>query len=136
MEMVSNFNLKKKFNFFSKRIEFIFHFILITVHYYNYYSDAWNSNIFPKARFVSEYGFQSIPSIHSIKETLHTNDSIDKVIDHRQHFPLKNLPITTLIQRNLPMPTGSGEKYWKTYVYFSQLSQAMATKIETETYRY
>lgn len=113
-----------------------FYYIFIhAVHYYNYISDAWNSNIFPRARFVSEYGFQSIPSIHSIKNTMYANDDIQEIIDHRQHFPFGSAPITLLIMKHLPLPDETSPDYVKAFVYFSQISQAMSTKVETETYR-
>lgn len=110
-------------------------FFNILVHYYNYVSDAWNSNIFPKARFVSEYGFQSIPSMHSLQQTMYSTDKLADLIDHRQHFPFGNLPIVTAINRSLILPKQSNPNYWDTFIYFSQINQAMSTKIETETYR-
>lgn len=110
-------------------------FIIYLVHYYNYISDGWNSNIFPKARFISEYGFQSIPSAHSLKRSMYPADKIGEIIEHRQHFPFGSVPIINLIKKHLPLPNQANEHYWDTFIYFSQISQAMATKVETETYR-
>lgn len=109
--------------------------IPFAVHYYNYILDGWDSNIFPKARFISEYGFQSIPSLHSLKQTMYTTDKLDDLVDHRQHFPFGSLPIINLMTFHLPMPRVDSN-YWNTFIYFSQISQAMATKTETETYRF
>lgn len=97
--------------------------------------DGWDSNIFPKARFISEYGFQSIPSLHSFQQTMYTEDKLDDIIDHRQHFPYGSIPIIHLMTIHLPMPRIDND-YWQTFIYFSQISQAMATKTETETYRF
>lgn len=108
---------------------------LFSVHYYNYILDAWNSNIFPKARFVSEYGFQSFPSMHSLRGSMYASDNLTNLIEHRQHFPFGSLPIVALVNRHLPLPKQSDKNYWDTFIYFSQLSQAMVTKTETETYR-
>lgn len=118
-----------------KKQTFSIIYINISVHYYNYLSDAWSSSIFPRARFVSEYGFQSIPSMHSLHSSMHTGEDISSIVAHRQHFPFGSLPIINLINKNLPLPKKSDENYWDAFIYFSQLSQAMATKVETETYR-
>lgn len=118
---------------------FLFNFLFSShnsVHFYNYLSDAWDSNIYPKPRFVSEYGFQSIPSMHSIKSTMNPTDQLNEIIEHRQHFPLGSVPIINLIKRHLPLPEENSTNYWKAFIYFSQLSQAIATKTETETYRF
>lgn len=84
---------------------------------------------------MSEYGFQSIPSVHSIKNTMYAKDDIQEIIDHRQHFPMGSVPIILLIMKHLPLPDETSPDYVKTFVYFSQISQAMSTKVETETYR-
>lgn len=45
------------------------------VHFYDYDSDCWNWTVFPKARFVSEYGYQSWPSFSALeKVNLHSFD--------------------------------------------------------------
>lgn len=107
------------------------------MHHYDYFSDGWNYNIYPKARFISEYGFQSIPSLHSIIGSMTISDNIHDIVNHRQHFPLGNDPMIGLIRRHFHLPSESDElNYWDTLIYFSQISQAMSTKVETETYRY
>lgn len=75
--------------------------------------------------------------MHSIKQTMYPGDKIGEVITHRQHFPFGgNLPMTNLFSKHLPAPNESDPNYWDTYIYFSQISQAMATKVESETYRF
>lgn len=107
------------------------------MHHYDYFSDGWNSNTYPKARFVSEYGFQSLPSIHSIVNSMNVSDQIHNLIEHRQHFPFGNIPIIGLIKKHLNLPNETVSfNYWDAFVYFSQVSQAMATKVESETYRF
>lgn len=110
-------------------------YILILVHFYNYLFDGWNPNIFPKPRFVSEYGFQSFPSISSWNEVLGAKDKLGDLIDHRQHFPLGSAPIVLLIGRHFPRLSETEPNYWDATIYFSQVAQAMATKTETEVYR-
>lgn len=57
-------------------------------------------------------------------------------MDHRQHSPLGNTPIEALISKNLPLPSNGLENYEEALIYMSQISQAMAIKMETEVYRY
>lgn len=32
------------------------------IHFYNYLADVFNPDLYPRAKFVSEFGFQSFPS--------------------------------------------------------------------------
>lgn len=106
-----------------------------TVHFYNYIADGWNANTYPRPRFVSEYGFQSIPSLNSWKSIQHSTDTLNELIDHRQHFPLGSAPVLELIHKNLPVLKENDTMYVETLIYFSQISQAMTIKAETEVYR-
>ena len=45
------------------------------VHYYSFFSDAWDGNTYPIARFISETGVQSMPSLETWQEI--TNSSED-----------------------------------------------------------
>lgn len=38
------------------------------VHFYSYLTDCWNWRTFPRARFASEYGFQSWPSLSTLSK--------------------------------------------------------------------
>lgn len=67
---------------------------------------------------------------------MYSNDDIGEIIEHRQHFPFGSIPIINLITKHLPLPKKTDKHYWDTLIYFSQISQAMATKTETETYRF
>lgn len=67
---------------------------------------------------------------------MYSTDKIGDLIGHRQHFPLfGSVPITAAINRNFNLPPKIASNYWDAYIYFSQINQAMSTKIETETYR-
>ncbi|KAG4075854.1 hypothetical protein HA402_003680 [Bradysia odoriphaga] len=104
------------------------------IHFYTYLADGWNPNIYPRPRFVSEYGFQSIPSLTSWKSVQSPADNLNDLIDHRQHFPLGNAPILDLIHKNLPSFDRNDTVNVEGLIYFSQISQAMAIKAETEVY--
>ncbi|XP_011211582.2 beta-mannosidase [Bactrocera dorsalis] len=105
------------------------------IHFYTNYEDAWNSNVFRRPRFASEYGFQSLPKLTSWQLTKNPNDNLLHLIHHRQHHPANMTLITTLIRRHLPLPLPEDDTYIEALIYFSQIAQAMVTKIETEVYR-
>ncbi|KAM7362826.1 beta-mannosidase-like [Cochliomyia hominivorax] len=105
------------------------------IHFYDIFQDGWNPRIYPKPRFASEYGFQSLPSMSSWLKTLNDTKRLEALINHRQHHPLGMLAITGLVRRHFPLPLPEDPDYIEALIYLSQISQAMATKIETEVYR-
>ncbi|KAJ8869705.1 hypothetical protein PR048_028700 [Dryococelus australis] len=108
-------------------------------HYYNYLADGWDANIYSQTRLSSEYGFQSLPSLHTFLPAM---DPIVDLIDvrqfamHRQHQPGGYIYMNMQIRRHLLYPemdyTLSG---FQEAIYLSQINQAMSTKVETEHYR-
>nr|CAD7426538.1 unnamed protein product [Timema monikensis] len=108
------------------------------VHYYNYDIDGWDSNQYLTVRYSSEYGIQSFPSMLSLEEvsessdwTLGSNFSV-----HRQHHPLGNEQILQQIQRNIPFTLDSSSRdNFETFIFLSQINQAMSIKTESEHYR-
>lgn len=105
------------------------------MHYYNYDMDGWNAILYPRPRFSSEYGFQSYPSKLSWEAIMDENDDLTELLAHRQHHPLGDVPIEDLINRHLILPNKTDPNYVDALIYFSQLSQAMTVKAETEIYR-
>lgn len=101
------------------------------IHFYNYDLNLWEPYIYEAARFVSEYGFQSMPSLRSWKDVQKDTDDLGDLINHRQHHPLGNKPVNLLIEKNLPT---FDENDHATFIYFSQISQAMAIKMQTNVY--
>jgi beta-mannosidase len=94
-------------------------------------TNSWNPATFHQPRFASEYGFQSYPA--GWKEIARETDDIKELISHRQHHPLNSTLIIYLVQQNLNVDFES--LHWQDQVYLSQVSQAMALKVETEVYR-
>lgn len=118
-------------------INIILNVSLVTVHFYNYLSDGWSPSIYPRPRFVSEYGFQSFPSLNSWKSVLSPGNNLSELMDHRQHFPAGgSAPVINLIQKHLPLPAENSRRYLSALIYLSQVSQAMIVRTETEVYRY
>ncbi|KOB66453.1 putative Mannosidase, beta A, lysosomal [Operophtera brumata] len=54
-------------------------------HYYNYFGDNWDQNIYPSTRFASEYGFQSLPTLAAMKTA--TQDEKDFSVDTQTAQP-------------------------------------------------
>ncbi|XP_033163416.1 beta-mannosidase-like isoform X1 [Drosophila mauritiana] len=105
------------------------------VHFYDYTKDGWDPGIFPRPRFVSEFGFQSFPGGYAWQRSKDDDDDLLGLITHRQHHPLGNVPVIALVERHLPLPLPEDDNYAEALIYFSQIAQAMATKVETELYR-
>ena len=107
-------------------------------HYYNYIQNGWDPNTVPSTRFSSEYGYQSIPSLSSMKTISDPSDwSTDSDFsNHREHHPSGYNEMKYEIGLNLQVPDNfSGLQEFTTFIYFSQINQAMSYKTETEFYR-
>lgn len=109
------------------------------VHFYNYFGDEWDPNTYPRARFVSEYGFQSYPSFESMANVTNPEDwkyPLSNLAAHRQHHPFGNFEISSMISKHFKLPIASCKvKGFKDFLYLSQVIQAVAIKTETEKYR-
>ncbi|EDW81442.1 uncharacterized protein Dwil_GK12069 [Drosophila willistoni] len=105
------------------------------VHFYDTSQDAWNPAIYPRSRFVSEYGFQSLPGQNSWDRSKKDDEDLLTLINHREHHIEGILPILTVVEKHFPLPLPEDDNYVEALIYFSQISQAMSTKVETELYR-
>ncbi|CAH1246434.1 MANBA [Branchiostoma lanceolatum] len=108
------------------------------VHYYNYLTDCWDWTTFPKTRFASEYGFQSWPSFHTLKNASEEGDwTLNSGFNnHRQHHGDGNAQMMDQVMLHFPLPTGGDSlQQYKDFIYLSQVAQAMCIKTESEFYR-
>ncbi|XP_078660192.1 beta-mannosidase-like [Branchiostoma floridae x Branchiostoma belcheri] len=108
------------------------------VHYYNYAADCWDWTTFPKTRFASEYGFQSWPSFHTLKNASREEDcTLNSAFNsHRQHHGDGNAQMMNQAKFHFALPNGGGPlQQYKDFIYLSQVSQAMCIKTESEFYR-
>lgn len=108
------------------------------VHHYDYHSDPWDWTIYPSAKFVSEYGFQSYPMIDAWKKVVKESDltfPLSKEVLHRQHHALGDVEIAVAIERHFPLPPFGDQASFGALTYLSQVSQAMGIKTQTEFYR-
>lgn len=94
---------------------------------------------YPRPRFSSEYGFQSLPSIYTIFPVADTIPDLNinsGFMKHRQHLPLGTVYMKNLISKNFNIPeTQNGVRDFLDFIYLSQINQAVSVKIQTEFYR-
>nr|XP_012145222.1 PREDICTED: beta-mannosidase [Megachile rotundata] len=109
------------------------------VHYYNYINNGWDVHQYPRPRFSSEYGFQSLPSIFTMLSVTEKADDLNvdsKFVRHRQHLASGMSYLKTLISQNFKIPeTQNKVQGFVNYIYLSQINQAVSVKIQTEYYR-
>ncbi|EHB13916.1 Beta-mannosidase, partial [Heterocephalus glaber] len=108
------------------------------VHFYNYNSDCWNWTVFPKARFVSEYGYQSWPSFSTLEKVSAKGDwSYNSTFArHRQHHVDGNEEMLRQAALHFRLPQGlDPERIFRDTLYLTQVMQAQCVKTETEFYR-
>jgi len=103
---------------------------MFAVHYYNYLADGWNPAIYPRTRFASEFGFQSFPSIQSLRAVTESGDLslglASEIIDQRQHHPGGNEELKYQVESRL-MPGGQfnwdTENMFAKFTYFTQVQK-------------
>jgi beta-mannosidase len=104
------------------------------VHYYNYNDDCEDFNIFPKARFVSEFGFQTMPSFLSYKTVSEPSDwnVNSEFVQFRQRHEYGNDQMRAQIDRHFAIPpvtcdsiasNVSQQALFDSYLYLTQLQQ-------------
>ena len=110
------------------------------IHFYNYDKDTLNEAKYPRARFVSEFGFQSYPSISTLKKSPISSEHliwpITPELEHRQHAPQQNEKLLAQIDENLEFKhqNSISQEALEEFIYLSQVIQALSVKTEAEGY--
>jgi len=103
------------------------------VHYYNYAADCEDITTYPKARFVSEHGFQSFPSFRVYQTVLAPADFArgSSATSFRQRHEGGDDEILQMMARHFRVPpanvSGGGQPQadlFAHYLYLTQLQQA------------
>jgi len=103
------------------------------VHYYNYAADCEDPDTYPKARFVSEHGFQSFPSFASYKTVTAPEDQSREswLMFMRQHHENGNEQVVDMMGRHFHVPpantTAGAEaqaKLFDDFLYLTQVQQS------------
>uniref|UniRef100_A0A2K6GWU6 Beta-mannosidase n=1 Tax=Propithecus coquereli TaxID=379532 RepID=A0A2K6GWU6_PROCO len=107
------------------------------VHFYDYISDCWDWKVFPKARFASEYGYQSWPSFSTLEKVSSKEDWSfnSKFSLHRQHHADGNKQMLYQAGLHFKLPQSTDPlRTFKDTIYLTQVMQAQCVKTETEFY--
>ena len=98
------------------------------VHYYNYAADCQDPSTYPEARFVSEHGFQSFPSLSSYMSVTDKadRDMSSDLMDYRQRHGNGNAEVLAMMSRHFPVPgksrPGDADSF-EMYVWMTQVQQ-------------
>ncbi|XP_030563718.1 beta-mannosidase-like [Drosophila novamexicana] len=108
------------------------------VHIYEDERDALSQSSYPQARFISEFGSSSLPMRSSWLRLLGTDtseESLAALIRQRQHNSKGFIPLLRQIAYQLPFTLQNWEDNIDEFIYFSQVSQAMSTKMAIDLFR-
>ncbi|CAG2117852.1 unnamed protein product, partial [Medioppia subpectinata] len=110
------------------------------VHSYNYMSPQWDWTVYPRGKFISEYGQLSYPSLDTWLTALPDSDMTYPTsagVRHRNRLGFFNgtKVIEGLSGNYFEMPAPGGVDRFADLIYLSQITQAMAIKTQTELYR-
>lgn len=112
------------------------------VHFYDYACDCEAPDSFPKAQFVSEFGFQVMPSFLAYEPVSEPADwqPDSPLMLYRQRHEDGNAQIQGQLVKhfNLPSNTGGADgdrKYFDDYLYLSMLQQARCYEVAVNTWR-
>ena len=120
------------------------------VHFYDYESDPLDPEMFPKARFVSEFGFQSHPSFDAFAGVTSKEDWArdSKMVLYRQRHSGGNEEMDRQIARTFLLPPAAppsdgavvvadaSTECFRHWVYLTQCNQALAYETAVGLWRH
>lgn len=108
------------------------------VRHYDYQSLCTLTSTYPRGRFVSEYGWQSYPSLHTMGPVTSPGDwsNNSTMMNHRQHHPDGNAELLAQIKRFFHIPTSANRTAdFVNFIYLSQVVQSLCISTQTRFYR-
>lgn len=109
------------------------------IHRYDYLSICTDVSMYPRPRFVSEYGFQSYPSSQSFIPVMNDMSDLDfdsPFMQHRQHHPDGNSQLLKQIQMHFKLPNSTDKvTQFDNLVFLTQIVQGICMQSQTEHYR-
>ncbi|EEY61220.1 beta-mannosidase, putative [Phytophthora infestans T30-4] len=130
------------------------------VHFYDYNSDCQDYRMYPRARFVSEFGFQSWPSAASLHDVSSKEDwgsfqAFWKILKFRQRHENGTTQMLTQLQRRFHVPFPFRNEKWldeesvvqdmsfgfsiskriEAYLYLTQIQQSLCYQTAIQTWR-
>eukprot|EP00899_Mesostigma_viride_P028250 jgi/Mesvir1/860/Mv17431-RA.1 len=118
------------------------------VHFYNYAADCMDPDIYPKAKFISEFGFQSLPSFTAWKEDIRDAHELaldSKLLDARQRHQGGTQQMLAQMQRYFKLPWGAepsnelglaaAKQRFEDQCWLSQVQQGLCYETAVHTWR-
>ncbi|KAK9829297.1 hypothetical protein WJX72_005014 [[Myrmecia] bisecta] len=116
------------------------------LHFYNYGDDCMDGRIYPRAKFVSEYGFQSHPSWSVYARVTSPEDwSRDSnMSSFRQRHPNGNAQLLAQLQRHFHVPPANASLSktedeasgpFQQWIFLTQLQQALCYETAVSAWR-
>ncbi|KAJ3273054.1 hypothetical protein HDV01_004831 [Terramyces sp. JEL0728] len=110
-------------------------------HYFNYVHDGLDASKYRKPRFMSEYGFMSLPSFNNLKTVSEEEDwtPLSPFMIQRNHHLNGQQEIIKQMEMHFKLPYASADKMsvreFDNFCYLSQIVQALIIKSHSEYYR-
>jgi beta-mannosidase len=110
------------------------------VHFYNYACDCEDFNSYPQARFVSEFGFQTMPSFLAYKPVSSPTDWApdSDLMLHRQRHEDGNSQIQSQLAQHFALPSvcaDSDSRSFDMYLYLVGLQQSRCYETAVNRWR-
>ncbi|KAI6651994.1 Beta-mannosidase [Oopsacas minuta] len=109
------------------------------IHRYDYNSLCTDISKYPRPRFISEFGFQSYPSMLSLQNVINDVSDLDNkspFMLHRQHHPNGNAQLETQIQMHFILPENTNRiTRFSNFIFLTQIVQGICMQSQTEHYR-
>ena len=115
------------------------------VHFYNYDMDCEDYSLYPEARFISEFGFQSQPSFLTYEpvtsEAEGDWDPNSELLLYRQRHENGNSQMEVQMKRHFNLPdkcesgTTSPFSYFDNYLYLTQIQQSRCYEVAFNRWR-
>lgn len=110
------------------------------VHFYDYTDDCEDPDIYPLAGLVTEFGFQSYPSLQELKDSVGPGARFDRwplpLLTFRQRHPDGDQQLMTQILRHMDAPSAvGGEPLVHQWIHLSQVQQARCMRAAVESWR-
>ena len=145
---------------------FFIHFLCVLlccrdVHFYDYNNDCQDYRIYPRARFVSEFGFQSWPSAASLRDVSSKEDwgsfqAFWRFLKFRERHENGTTQMRTQLERRFDIPLPFRNEKWlagasaalengssgfninksiESYLYLTQVQQSLCYQTAIQTWR-
>jgi len=110
------------------------------MHYYDYNDDCANFTYLPRARFISEFGHQSLPSIYTLESVLLYPTDFQwnsTMMQYRQHHANGYQQLINQMQMHFHLPNASKDpvQLFKDYIYLTQVQQSQCYQTAFEYWR-